>query len=173
MKKIIVTLLVCCVLPIQAQYVSAPYRSDVRVESLLEKARLLYNERSFTMAEELLQQVLCDNPTYQQRHEAVALSVLIAYHKNPQAASDAIEDYLQCYPDAPEQNRMKALALLCYYAQGRYADVVHGMQEVNPDELNDKERDDVVLAYALSMIQEGRYEEAAVQLNILKETDIQ
>ena len=167
MKKIIVTLLVCCVLPIQAQYVSAPYRSDVRVESLLQKARLLYNERSFTMAEELLQQVLCDNPTYQQRHEAVALSVLIAYHQNPQTASDAIEDYLQCYPDAPEQNRMKALALLCYYAQGRYADVVHGMQEVNPDELNDKERDDVVLAYALSMIQEGRYEEAAVQLNIL------
>ena len=162
-----ILLLACCALPIQAQYVGVPYRNDECVESLLQKVRLLYNERSFNMAEELLRQVLEDNPTYQQRHEAVALSALVAYQRNPQTAVGAIEEYLQCYPDAPEQNRMKALALLCYYAQGQYAEVIRCMQEVDPDELNDKERDDVVLAYALSLIKERRYDEGAVQLGFL------
>ena len=167
MKKIMILLLACCALPIQAQYVGVPYRNDVCVESLLQKARLLYNERSFNMAEELLRQVLEDNPTYQQRHEAVALSALIAYHRDPLTAVGTIEEYLQAYPDAPELNRMKALALLGYYAQGRYAEVIRCMQEVDPDGLNEKERDDVILAYALSMIKEGRYDEGAVQLGFL------
>ena len=67
----------------------------------------------------------------------------------------------------PELNRMKALALLGYYAQGRYAEVIRCMQEVDPDMLAGKERDDLILAYALSMIEEERCEEAAVQLGIL------
>lgn len=167
MKKITILLLVCSTLTVQAQYVESAHRNDARTEELLQAAKLLYNERSYDMAEEFLDKVAEGGLTHAQQQEVASLQALIAYHSNPQAAADVIEGYLRQYPDAPELNRMKALALLSFYAQGDYAKVINEMQEVDPDKLNDKERDDVILAYALSMIEERRYEEAAVQLNIL------
>ena len=168
MRKIVILLLACSVLPIRAQYVGTTQQREVRSEQLLQEAKLLYNERSYDMAEELLNQVKDANPTHMQEHEAAALKALIAYYKNPEEALGTIEEYLKRYPDAPEQNRMKALALLSYYAQGNYAQVVYGMQEVDPDMLPDEERDNIILAYALSLIKEGQCEEAAVQLDILR-----
>ena len=167
MKKIVILLLACCILPMQAQYVGKTHRNDEYTERLIQQAKLLYNEHSFDTAKELLNEVKHSNPTHLQQHEADALLALIAYQRDPLSAADIIENYLRRYPDAPEQNRMRALALLSYYAQDNYTKVICGMQEVDPDMLNDKERDDVILAYALSMIKEGRYEEAAVQLDIL------
>lgn len=166
-KQIVVLLLACYVLPIQAQYVGAVYRHEEQAEQVLQKARLLYHACSYDMAEELIGQMKRGVMTPLQRHEADALLTLIAYQRSPQEALGAIEEYLKRYPDAPEQNRMKALRLLSHYALGHYAQVVDGMGEVDPDMLDDAERDDVILAYALSMIKEGRYEEAAVQLDIL------
>ena len=168
MKKIVILLLACYMLPIQAQYVNVAHRNDEHTENLIQKAKLLYNERSYNTAKDLLLEVQSSNPTHSQQHEADAILALIAYQCDPLSAAIAIEDYLRRYPDAPEQNRMKALAMLSYYAQGNYAKVIDCMQEVEPDKLKDKERDDAILAYALSMIKEGRYEEAAVQLDILK-----
>ena len=168
MKKIVILLLACCILPMQAQYVGMAHRNDEHTERLISKAKLLYDECSYDMAKELLSEVKYNNPTRMQQHEADALLALIAYQCDPQSAAGIIEEYLRQYPDAPEQNRMKALALLSYYAQGSYATVIDGMKEVDPDVLNDRERDDVILAYALSMIKEGQYEAAAVQLDILK-----
>ena len=144
------------------------HRNDEHTERLISKAKLLYGECSYDMAKELLSEVKYNNPTRMQQHEADALLALIAYQCDPQSAAGIIEEYLRQYPDAPEQNRMKALALLSYFAQGNYATVIDGMKEVDPDILNDRERDDVILAYALSMIKEGQYEAAAVQLDILK-----
>ena len=167
MKKIIILLLACSTLPIQAQYVGTAHRNDEHTEKLLQEVQLLYNERCYNMAEELLGQIQNGDLTQMQQHEVEVLLALIAYQNNPQTASGAIEEYLKHYPDAPEQNRMRALALLSYYAQGDYAKVLGGMQEVDPDMLAGKERDDLILAYALSMIEEERYEEAAVQLGIL------
>ena len=168
MKKIVILLLACCILPMQAQYVGMAHRNDEHTERLISKAKLLYDECSYDMAKELLSEVKYNNPTRMQQHEADALLALIAYQCDPQSAAGIIEEYLRQYPDAPEQNRMKALALLSYFAQGNYATVIDGMKEVDPDVLNDRERDDVILAYALSMIKEGQYEAAAVQLDILK-----
>ena len=168
MKKIVIFLLTCCILPMQAQYVSTAHRNDEHTEKLIQKAKLLYNEHNYDMAKELINEVQCSNPTHLQQHDADALLALIAYQCDPSSAAIIIEDYLRRYPDAPEQNRMKALALLSYYAQDNYAKVIDCMQEVDPDILNDKERDDAILAYALSMIKEGQYEGAAVQLDILK-----
>ena len=167
MKKIAILLLACSTLTAQAQYVEPAHRSDEHTERLIQEAKLLYNERSYDMAEELLGRVVDGTPTHAQQQEIAALQALIAYYRHPQTAAMVIERYLRQYPDAPEQNRMRALALLSYYAQGDYARVISEMQEVDPDRLADKERDDVVLAYALSMVEEGRHEEAAVQLNIL------
>lgn len=168
MRKIVIFILACSILPIQAQYINAPQYQNDYAERLLLEAKLLYNEHSYDMAEELLDQLQNNNPTYVQEHEAATLLTLIAYQRNPQEALGTIEAYLQRYPDAPEHNRMKALALLCHYAQGNYAQVISGMKEVDPDILHEKERDDMILAYALSMIKVGRHEEAAVQLGILQ-----
>lgn len=168
MKKIAILLLSCYIFQMQAQYVVTAHLNDEQTEKLLHKARLLYNECSFDVAKKLLDEVQHSNPTHMQQHEADALLSLISYYCDPLSAAGVIEEYLRRYPDAPEQNRMKALVLLSYYAQGNYAKVINAMQEVEPDGLNDKERDDVILAYALSMIKEGQYEAASVQLDILK-----
>lgn len=167
MKKIVILLLACTLLPVQAQYIGEAHRGDERSERLLQEIRLLYNEHSYDLAQELLEQVKHTDLTYIQQREAAMLQALIAYHRNPNEATKVIEEYLQLYPDAPERNRMMALALMGYYAQGDYARVTGGMQEVDPDMLNDKERDELILAYALSMVEEGQYEEATVQLDIL------
>lgn len=167
MKKIVILLLACAVLPVQAQRIGTPQRNDGHTERMLQEAKLLYSEHSYAMAEELLDRVVNGDPTYTQRHEAAALKALIAYHRNPKEGAMAIEEYMTLYPDAPELNRMRALALMSHYAQGNYVRVIDGMQEVDPDALADKERDDLILAYALAMIEEGRHEEAAVQLSIL------
>ena len=167
MKRLALLLWFCSSLPVVAQHISSTYNGNTNTENLLREAKLLYNERCYNMAEELLLQVQCSNPNHLQQHETAALLALIAYHRDPQSASNVIEEYLLRYPDAPERNRMKALILQSDYAQGNYAKVIQGMQEVEPDMLCNEERDDLILAYALSMIKEKRYEEAEVQLNIL------
>ena len=168
MKKIAILLLACAILPMQAQYIKSVHRNDAHIERVLQEAKLLYNERCYDMAEELLNQVQDWKLTGTERHEVTALRVLIAYYHHPETAASTIEEYLRCYPDAPEQSHMKALILLSHYAQGDYTKVIRDMQEVDPDMLADKERDDIILAYALSLIEEECYEEAAVQLDILK-----
>lgn len=167
MKKIAILLLAGYMLPAQAQTIDAVQDCNECAEEMLQEAKLLYSERSYDMAEHLLEQMMKRKLTRMQEHEVEALLARIAYQNNPEEALGAIEEYLRQYPDAPEQNRMKALALMCHYAQGNYAKVIEGMQEVDPDLLGDVERDDVILAYALSMIKEGAYDEAVVQLDIL------
>lgn len=170
MKKYLILSLLCGVITAQAQDIGTASSNYLRTdipEKQLQQARLFYNEHSYDQAEAMLHYVVASSPTATQEREAAALLVLIAYQRDAASASSAIEQYLHRYPDAPELNRMKSLALLSHYAQGNYATVTQGMQEVDPDMLNDTERDDLILAYALSMIQEGRYEEAAAQLDIL------
>ena len=168
MKKLVILLLSCSALSGQAQQINPVYDNTERTDQLLNNAKLLYNERSYDMAGEYLRRAEQQkNITSAQGHEIDLLQTLIAYQLNPATASGAIGEYLRLYPDAPERNRMKALKLMSYYAQGDYKRVVRGMQEVDPDQLCDQERDDLILAYALAMIREGRHEEAAVQLNIL------
>lgn len=168
MKRLVILLVACSTLAVQAQQVTPAHNILDHTDKLLNDVKLLYNEHSYDIAKELLQQVEQQSSiTHMQRHEIAVLHALIAYQQNPATTGSIIEEYLLLYPDAPELNRMKALALLSYYAQGNYAKMLQGMQEVDPDMLCDKERDDLILAYALAMIKERRYEEAAVQLNIL------
>ncbi|MBR4996527.1 MAG: tetratricopeptide repeat protein [Bacteroidaceae bacterium] len=171
MKKYLLLFLLCGSLSVQAQDIGTTggnyTRADIP-ERQLQQAHLLFNEHQYDMAEKLLQELLASAPTAAQEREAASLLVLIAYHRNVATASGAIEKYLRTYPDAPEYNRMKALALLSHYAQNHYGIVTRGMHDVDPDMLCDAERDKLILAYALSMIQEGRHEEAAAQLGILK-----
>ena len=170
MNKYIILFLFCAIFSAQAQDIGtagSQYSRAVTPEQQLQKARLLYNEQSYDLAEALLHEVMAASPTSNQELEAATLLTLITYHRNAATASETIELYLRRYPDAPEPNRMKALALLSHYAQGNYTVVTNGMKDIDPDMLNETERDDLILAYALAMIQEKRYEEAAAQLNIL------
>ena len=168
MKKWIISLVACSCLTAQGQQVGEVYHPESLAEQLLREAKLLYNERSYDMAEVLVRQAMDETLTHDAKHEASALMALIAYKRCPKKALVAIQEHLSRYPDTPEMNRMRALAMLCLYAEGNYKWVVSSMKDVDPDMLADEERDDVILAYALSMIEERRYEEAAVQLDILK-----
>ena len=168
MKKWIISLLACGCLSAQGQQVGEVYRPESRAEQLLREAKLLYSEQSYDMAEVLTRQAMDEMLDSDAKHEASALMTLIAYKRCPKEALASIQEHLSRYPDTPEQNRMRALALLCLYAEGNHAWVIKSMKDVDPDMLADEERDDVILAYALSMIEEGRYEEAAVQFDILK-----
>lgn len=160
----------CVALSVHAQNVGTVGTGYVRTdvpERLLAQASMLYNEGSYDVAEVMLRAVVDADATDEQRREAAAMLVLIAYHRDPATAGDAIERYLREYPDAPQLNRMQALALLSAYARGEYNKVTEGMAAVDPDMLGDEERDHLVLAYALSLLEEKRYDEAANQLEIL------
>ena len=169
MKKYVLLSLMCSVLSLQAQNVgtaSGYANLDIQGKQL-HQAQLLYNEQSYGMAKELLLDIIYGQCSDIQRREAEALLAVIAYKQDAATAGDAIADYLSQYPDAPDLNRMKALMLLSGYAQKNYGMVTEGMHEVDPDQLNDDERDALILAYALSLMEEERHEEAAAQLCIL------
>ena len=166
-KTIVIALLACGLMPVCAQQVSVAHQREVCAEQLLSEAERLCEMGSYPLAGELVERLRQSELTDLQEREAEALAALIAYHEDAATASVAIERYLKAYPDAPEQNRMRALALMSYYAQGDYAKVTSGMQEVDPDLLGDEERDGLILVYALAMMEEGREEEAALQLDIL------
>ena len=171
MKKYIILPLLLCALSVDAQVIgptTGSYVHETAPEQLLYKARLLYNEGSYDVAETLLLELSEDNLSETQRRETATLLTLIAYKQDAAAALPAIEKYLYEYPDSPEKNRMKALALLSHYAQDNYRQVISSMYEIDHDMLRDSERDEVVLAYALSMVQKERYEEAVAQFEILK-----
>lgn len=171
MKKHIILLYLLCVgLAVHAQNVgtaSSNYVCADVPEKMLQEARLLYHEKCYGMAEELLMRVLENGATDVQEREAAALLTLIGYHRNPATATGIIEKYLIDYPDAPELNRMRALALMSHYAQGNFSQVTSGMAEIDPDMLADAERDYLILVYALSLMEEQRYDEAEAQLAIL------
>lgn len=171
MKKFIIYPLLLCALSLQAQVIgptNGGYVHNTALEKQIRKAQLLYNEGSYDVAKSLLLS-LNDGPLNDtQRREVSTLLTFIAYHQDAAAALPAIEKFLYENPDSPEKNRMKALALLSNYAQNNYYQVMNSMYEIDHDMLCDDERDEVILAYALSMIQDERYDEAVVQLDILK-----
>lgn len=169
-KKYIVLPLICVALTVQAQKIGTAgsnYNPANFSEKQLLQARNFYAERNYEMAEKLFREVIAGECSDLQRREASAMLAVISYYQDAASAASVIADYLHEYPDAPELNRMKALILLSHYAQGDYDAVIQGMREVDPDMLSDKERDDLVLAYALSQIHAGLYEDAAAQLGIL------
>lgn len=159
----------CAVLSVQAQYVgtASDHASLDIQEQQLRQAQLLYNEQNYGIAKELLRDITSGQCTDIQRREAEALLAVIAYKQEAATAKEAIAKYLREYPDAPDLNRMKALMLLSSYARRDYAGVTEGMHEVDPDQLNAEERDALILAYALSLMEEERHEDAAAQLCIL------
>lgn len=170
MKKIFILSLICATLSVQAQHIDVTSNHHVYYnipEQQLQQALRLYNEQSYEAAKDLLSEVLNGKCSESEQREAARLLAIIAYKLDASTASATIEKYLADYPDTPDLNRMKALMLLSCYAQGNYSAVTGGMYEIDPDLLNDEERDDLILAYALSMIEEKRYEEAAAQLGIL------
>lgn len=170
MRKYILLSLMCVTLCAQAQNISTLSSEYVRTdipENELRQARLLYDEGNYEMAEVILRKIATSPSVCSQKREAERLLTLIAFHRDATKAGDAIERYLYAYPAAPDVNRMKALAMLCNYAQGNYAAVIEDMQEVDPDQLSHEERDEVILAYAMAMMEEERYDEAAVQWRIL------
>ena len=75
MKKIVILLLACCILPMQAQYVGKTHRNDEYTERLIQQAKLLYNEHSFDTAKELLNEVKHSNPTH--------LKLMHCWHLSP------------------------------------------------------------------------------------------
>ena len=170
MKKYVILPLICMALTMQAQETHTAGNRNTLTdvsELQLQQARSFLDEHNYEMAAKLLREVQSGNGSSIQQREAAAMLAIIAYYQDAAAAVSTITKYINEYPDTPELNRMKALILLGHYAQGDYAAVIQDMGEIDPDMLNDKERDDVVLAYALSMIQEERYEEASAQLGIL------
>lgn len=170
MRKYVILSLICATLATHAQHLGTAnnhYAISDSPEQLLRRAQHLYNEQSYSSAEELLRHITDNQCTDMQRREASALLAVIAYKQDPAVADTVITEYLRNYPDAPDLNRMKALILLSDYAQKDYAAVIQDMLEVDPDLLNEEERDDLILAYALSLMEEKRHEEAAAQLCIL------
>ena len=157
MKKYVILPLICMTLTMQAQETYTVGNSNTLTdvpELQLQQARSFLDEHNYEMAAKLLREVQSGNCSSIQQREAAAMLAIIAYYQDAASAASTITKYINEYPDTPELNRMKALILLSHYAQEDYAAVIQDMGEIDPDMLNDKERDDVVLAYALSMIQE-------------------
>ena len=71
MKKIAILLLACAALPMQAQTIGAVQHRAEHAEELLQEAKLLHNERSYDMAEHLLEQMLKGKTTRVQEREAI------------------------------------------------------------------------------------------------------
>lgn len=169
-KKYILLSLMCATLSVQSQNIgtaSSHYMESDKPTQLLHQARLLYNGNNYAVAEELLHDVTNMQCSDVQRREAASLLAVIAYKQDAATAVETIATYLRNYPDAPDLNRMKALMLLSNYARQDYSAVTEGMADVDPDQLNEEERDALILAYALSLMEEERYEDAAAQLCIL------
>lgn len=170
MKKYIMLSIMCATLLTHAQDISTSSSEYVRIEvpeRELKEAILLYNEGNYEMAEIAARRVIAATPTETQQREASMLLALIAYYRDATTAGMIIEKYLYNYPDAPDVNRMKALAMLSDYARNDYAKVIADMQEIDPDQLCNDERDDIILAYALAMMNEEQYNEATAQLKVL------
>ena len=157
----------CAALSVQAQHMgtaSSHYVDADKPAQQLRQAQLLYNENNYGVVEALLRDMMEGPCTDIQRREAAALLAVIAYKEDAATAGEAMAAYLRQYPDAPDLNRMKALMLLSSYARHDYSAVTQGMADVDPDQLNAEERDALILAYALSLMEEERYEEAEAQL---------
>ena len=170
MRKYIILSLMCATLLTHAQGISTSSSEYVRTdvpENALHQARLLFHEGNYDMAEIMLRKIAETSTTSVQQREVAMLLTLIAYHRDAETAGETIERYLYTYPAAPDVNHMRALALLSDYAKEDYAKVIVDMQQVDPDQLSDDERDDVILAYALSLMQEDCYDDAAAQWRIL------
>ena len=78
MKKWIISLVACSCLTAQGQQVGEVYHPESRAKQLLREAKLLYNERSYDMAEVLVRQAMDETLTHDAKHEASALMALIA-----------------------------------------------------------------------------------------------
>ena len=170
MRKYIILSLMCATLLTHAQGISTSSSEFVRTdvpENALHQARLLFHEGNYDMAEIMLRKIAETSTTSVQQREVAMLLTLIAYHRDAETAGETIERYLYTYPAAPDVNHMRALALLSDYAKEDYAKVIVDMQQVDPDQLSNDERDDVILAYALSLMQEDCYDDAAAQWRIL------
>lgn len=168
MKKLFATIAFCSIaLGLTAQELGTKggqyLRKDVPEETF-RKATMLFDAGSYHEAEALLQSLI-DNKEY--KREAAYLLSLIAFERNASSSVETLEEYLATYPDSPNRNHIKSLILQGLYAQEQYEIVTGYMHEINPDLLGTEDRDNTILAYAMSLLMTGRSEEAAMQLGIL------
>ena len=134
-------------------------------ERLLANARTQYDRGAYITAEATLKTLDKKILSQSQIAEVERLTACIAYQKDPISALPILQAFLDKWSDVPDQYYMKALLLGSYYANGDFVSAINLMNSINPDKLGEKDLQQLLLNYAMSLIGLGENDEARIQLS--------
>lgn len=143
-------------------------------EHLFKEGKSLFEQKAYEAAEEPLQKYLKqtkaspDNADF--RMEAAYMLACADYEQQSEQRMEALQGFLDAYPDSPYENRVQALmGAACFYEED-YEEALKHFQMAKLELLGNKERDDMTYRMAISYLQMDELSEAAAWLEVLRTT---
>lgn len=136
--------------------------------NLYNEARELFIQKHYAAAAPLLKTFLAQKPSAGLKLEAEYMLACSAYELQDQRRIEILRTYLKNYPDSPYTNRVNSLIASAYFFDKSYDEALGMFNAVDPDQLPDDERDDIVYRMAISNMTVGNVDEAAAWFEVLK-----
>ncbi len=164
-------LMLCC-LPLltSAQTVT----QTTPTEDLFKESKLLFEQKAYTAVlkplKDYLQQVPATVENKTSRMEASYMLACVEYELQNKNCIDILQQHLAQYPETPFEERIKALIASAYFFEDNYESVLEVMTDINLEKLSKTDREDIIYRMAISYLQIGELQNAAIWLETLRTT---
>lgn len=163
-----------CMTPLMAA--AQTYEGSPAAQRLYEEGRTLFRQKAYAAAltplKAFVQQTeACGEPTSTAGSllEAEYMLVCAEYELHNPQSTRLILDYLDQHPDAPQANRLYALAASnCFFAED-YEQALAYFNAADLSRLGGEERNDMTYRLALSLLKTGNPTEAAAWFRVVQE----
>ena len=146
--------------------------TELSPQRLYHEGRELFRHGDYAAARMMLNRYLHQSATTDdaRRMEADYMLACTSYELQEPHCIEVMEDYLQRHPDAPQANRVQALIGSALFYQQDYKAALTYFEQVQPEQLTDRERDDATYRRAVCHLQTGHLTDAAIWLETLRHT---
>lgn len=156
---------ICCFPLIMSAQVN---RNTTSSGNLYNEARELFTQKHYAAAVPLLKTFLTQKPAAGLKQEAEYMLACSAYELQDQRRVEILRTYLKDFPDSPYTNRVNSLIASAYFFEKNYNEALAMFNSVDPDQLPNEERDDIVYRMAISNMTVGNVDQAAAWFEVLK-----
>ncbi|MDL2212989.1 tetratricopeptide repeat protein [Bacteroides sp. OttesenSCG-928-N06] len=139
--------------------------------TLFEESCRLFQQQNYAAAAPLIKKYIGITPNNTESlYQADYMLACIAYELKDVNAICILQEHLEKHPDSPYANRVNALIASAHFFNRHYNDALAYFQSVDPEMLNNRERDDITYRMAIAYFHTGNMDQAAIWFNTLKNT---
>lgn len=172
MKRVImkISCLFLCLCSIFSAHAQTNKRTLVK-EELFKEAKTLFVQKKYAAAKTTLDQFVQVSQNASLLQEAEYMQAVANFKLKDENRVEVLTSYLDRYPDTPYENRVLALMASAYFYEGEYDKSLAMFNSTRLELLDREERDELTYLKAISYLNIGNMQDAAIWFETLKETN--